>query len=310
MAQTLEILSRRTGSMKSIRGIVHTMKTLSVINSAPYEHAARAIEAYHDTVLIGLQGFLHHCGPLDVSSPNIAARVLIVFGSDHGLCGNYNEVLAAYVAASLKAQPDHPVTLLCVGAQMADALTDQGLDAEKTFFPPASVDGIGRLSNLLTQHVDGIRYAATPRDMSVSLAYFARDGVPNAVGSQKPVISVLLPLDPTLVRDLETKPWASRTVPSFTMPPDDLFMALIRSHLFASMFRAAAEALVTENAARLALMQQAEQSVDDRLEALTSETRSVRQNEITTELLDVITGFEALRKGKTKRVDAEKDQKV
>ena len=55
---------------------------------------------------------------------------------------------------------------------------------------------------------------------------------------------------------------------------------------------------MTENAARLAQMQQAEQSIDDRLEALTAETRSVRQSEITTELLDVIIGFEALKKSR------------
>jgi F-type H+-transporting ATPase subunit gamma len=76
---------------------------------------------------------------------------------------------------------------------------------------------------------------------------------------------------------------------------------LLREHVFASLFRAAGEALVTENAARLALMQQAEQSVDDKLDLLTAESRSLRQNDITTELLDVITGFEALKKTSRKR---------
>lgn len=52
---------------------------------------------------------------------------------------------------------------------------------------------------------------------------------------------------------------------------------------------------MTENAARLARMQQAEQSVDEQLEELQAQTRSVRQSEITTELLDVIVGFEALK---------------
>jgi len=54
--------------------------------------------------------------------------------------------------------------------------------------------------------------------------------------------------------------------------------------------------MVTENSARLALMQQAEQSVDDRLEQVQGELRSVRQTEITDELMDVIIGFEALKK--------------
>jgi F-type H+-transporting ATPase subunit gamma len=297
MTQSLERLTRRTESMKSIRGIVHTMKTLSVINAAPYDHAARAIEAYHDTVLTGFQAFLHHFGPWDAREVAIVRRVLIVFGSDHGLCGNYNEALAAHVAQAVQNWPEGPVTLLCVGAQMEDALTDQGMTPKETLFPPASVDGIGRLSNLLTQRLDDIRHAAHPGDISVSLAYFSRDGG----AGQVPEITSLLPLDTDLLRDLSTKPWASRSLPSFTLAPDDMLSALIREHLFASMFRAAAEALVTENAARMSLMQQAEQSIDDRLEGLTGQIRTVRQDDITTELLDVIVGFEALKKGKKRK---------
>jgi F-type H+-transporting ATPase subunit gamma len=80
------------------------------------------------------------------------------------------------------------------------------------------------------------------------------------------------------------------------MEADALLSSLIRSHIFASVFRASAEAMVTENSARLALMQQAEQSVDERIEAVEGELRSVRQTEITNELMDVTIGFEALKK--------------
>ncbi|MGJ8596161.1 F0F1 ATP synthase subunit gamma [Sulfitobacter sp.] len=291
MAQSLEVLSRRTASMQGIRSIVHTMKTLSVINSAPYEHAARSIEAYHETVLMGLHAFFSQTGTLNTSALTAKTKVVIVFGSDHGLCGSYNETLAIHVAEQLFDTTEE-VVILCVGAQMADALRDQHLVPETIFFPPASVDGIGRLANLLTRHLDDMRGTQGMDNMAVSLAYFARDGE----RGQRPEVITLLPLDPDLVRELQEKPWASRSLPSFSMSPPALLKALIHSHLFASMFRAAAEALVTENAARLALMSQAEQSVDDRLEALTSETRAVRQSEITTEILDVIIGFEALKK--------------
>lgn len=288
MAQTLEALARRTASMEGIRSVVHTMKTLSVINAAPYEHAASAIAAYHDTVLEGLHAFASQSGPIPLASSDDAAQVMVVFGSDHGLCGNYNEALAEHVARRITGE----TTVLCVGAQMADALADQGVDAGKALFPPASVDGVGRLANLLTQKLDTLREDSRAHEVSVSLAYFAR----GEAGMQAPEIVALLPLDRSMMTDLQAKPWVSRSLPYFSMPPDDLFMALIRSHIFASLFRASAEALVTENAARLALMQQAEQSVDDRLEALKSDTRAMRQSEITTELLDVIIGFEALKK--------------
>ncbi|MEP3304550.1 MAG: FoF1 ATP synthase subunit gamma [Hoeflea sp.] len=292
MAQTLDTLVRRTASIQGIRSVVHTMKTLSVINAAPYEHAALAIEAYHQTVLDGLHAFLSGVGPLDAASSDIAARVLVAFGSDHGLCGNYNEAIAAHVRQHVDKDPGDAMTVLCIGAQMADALQDQGFDVEKTFFPAASVDGLERLANLLTGRLDEIRRASHPGEIAVSLAYSARGE------ADLPTlrIAALLPLDPSLLHDLRTKPWDSRSLPYHSMPADDLFRAQVRSHLFASLFRAAAEAMVTENAARLALMQQAEQSVDDRLEELKSDTRTLRQTEITTELLDVIIGFEALKK--------------
>lgn len=293
MAQSLEALTRRMTSMKGIRGVVHTMKTLSVINAAPYEHAAQAVEAYHATILTGLHAFLSQAGALDAVAPDVAAHVYVVFGTDHGLCGNYNEALAQHVKTQIG---NAPVTILCVGAQMADALADQHLDVDAVVFPPASVDGIGRMANLLTQKLDEIRQGISPKDVSVALAYFAR----SAAGTQDAEIKALLPLDAVLIAQMQTKPWASRSLPYFSMAPAALFQALLRAHLFASLFHAAAEALVTENAARLALMQQAEQSVDERLDALLSETRTVRQNDITTELLDVIIGFEALKKRKPK----------
>ena len=297
MTQSLEALGRRTASMRGIRSVVHTMKTLSVINAAPYEQAARAIGEYHETVLDGLHAFLVQFGPLETTSQDTAARVLIVFGSDHGLCGNYNETLAEPVAGHRAQVGGDPSTVLCVGAQMADSLADQRITADQTFFPAASADGIGRLANLLTQTIEDIRLRVRPNDMAVSLAYVARE----TTDRQGPVITPLLPLDPALLAELRAKPWVSRSLPTFSMPPEDLFLALVRNHIFASLFRAIAEALLTENAARLALMQQAERSVDDRLEELMSETRMVRQNEITTELLDVIIGFEALRKNKAER---------
>jgi F-type H+-transporting ATPase subunit gamma len=297
MAQTLETLARRTTSMQGIRSVVHTMKTLSVINSAPYEQAAKAIEIYHETVLDGLHAFLTQFGPLKTGSTDHAQQVLIVFGSDHGLCGNYNEALASHVAGQYEKVDDGPPKVLCIGAQMADALADQHVMADETLFPAASVDGIGRLANLLTQRLEAIRKSAHPRDLAVSLAYVARDGP----AGQAPVMTPLLPLDKGLLADLQGKPWVSRSRPFFSMAANDLFMALLRSHLFATLFRAIAEALMTENAARLALMQQAEKSVDERLDDLESETRAVRQDQITTELLDVIIGFEALRKGKPKK---------
>lgn len=287
MAQTLETLTRRTDTMQGIRAIVRTMKTMSAINAAPYEQAAEAIGVWRDTVLDGLHAFLHCHGPLTQAPGGNLQKALIVMGSDHGLCGNYNEMLAREAMR----HPDmQDVPVICVGAQMEDALRGEGMTPAEVLLPPANTDGLIRLSGQLVTRLDALRSDAASGDLAVDLIYMQR----GAHGRQAPVTQGLLPLDPAMLDALARRPWASRNLPHFTLPASDLLAALVRNLVFATLYRAAAEALVTENAARLARMQQAEQSVDERLEDLQSETRQVRQSEITTELLDVIVGFEAL----------------
>ena len=84
------------------------------------------------------------------------------------------------------------------------------------------------------------------------------------------------------------------------METERLYQSLIREYLFVSLFRAFAESLASENAARLASMQVAERNIEDRLRTLTSEFHQSRQTAITSELLDIISGFEAL-KGKERQ---------
>lgn len=298
MAQTLETLSRHSDTLTSIRGIVHTMKTLSAINATPYEQAARSIEAYHRTILQGFAAFAHRTGEIALQSEDAAEHLLVIFGSDHGLCGNYNEILAEVVKRHCQAQATGKQRLLCIGMQMNSALFDQGLLPESVLLPPASAEGIGRLSGDIVTRIDAISRGQSLYRIAVMLAFTQR----GEHGLREPVIRSLLPLDPSLLQP--DRRWHSRSLPDYNMAPDVLLASLIRSHIFASVFRASAEAMVTENSARLALMQQAEQSVDDRLEQVKGEMRYVRQTEITDELMDVIIGFEALKK-KPRRIDRE-----
>jgi F-type H+-transporting ATPase subunit gamma len=64
--------------------------------------------------------------------------------------------------------------------------------------------------------------------------------------------------------------------------------------LFVSLFTACAESLASENASRIAAMQAAEKNIEQRLDELRGAFNLMRQSAITEELLDVVTGFEAL----------------
>lgn len=288
MTQTLESLTRRTGTTQSIRSIVHTMKTLSAINAHPYEQAARAINDWHDTVLNGLQAYIKRYGIPEQAVDVKALRLIVAFGSDQGLCGNYNETVAVALAETRWVTEDH--LIFCVGVQMEDAIHGVGLDVEAALMTPASVEGVSRLVGNLITRIDAV-HTTTKRDITVTLAFTERV----AHGLQAAVVRQVLPLAPELLKRLSRRPWTSRSLPHFDMTPAAILAALLRNYLFASLFGASAEALATENAARLVRMQQAERSIDDRLTELTLAMHTTRQSAITEELLDVIAGFEALK---------------
>ena len=76
---------------------------------------------------------------------------------------------------------------------------------------------------------------------------------------------------------------------------DRIFRSLIREYLFVSVYRAFANSLASENASRLAAMQNAEKNIEERLEELDVQFHRQRQMTITEELLDIVAGFEALK---------------
>jgi F-type H+-transporting ATPase subunit gamma len=123
----------------------------------------------------------------------------------------------------------------------------------------------------------------------VDLVYNARQSGANAVRVQ-----VVLPLDPAVLQAAAGRAWPTRVLPAYRMPRSALFSALVREYLFVSLFRACAQSLAGEHASRLAAMQLAERHVDARLDELREAHRQARQEAITSELLDVVAGFEVL----------------
>lgn len=75
----------------------------------------------------------------------------------------------------------------------------------------------------------------------------------------------------------------------------ELLSALLHQYFAVTLFRACAESLASEHGSRLSAMQSAEKNLEERLEEVTSEYQRIRQDAITGELLDVVSGFEALK---------------
>jgi len=286
---TLDTLQRTVATVENLQGIVRTMKTLAAVSIRQYEQAVAAVAHYERAVRLGLTAVLSNKAALQPtpSSPGKRETIVgvVVFGSDHGLCGRFNEDLAEHVRAALAKFPAPGQRIMAVGVRLAALLESLGLAPEQTFYTPAAASGIVQTLRQLLPALEQWRHTGVERLLLCHPR--PRPGmhpVPQSV--------VLLPLDPATF--LSPQPWPGRSLPGHYGDREALLTTLLREWLFIAFFRGCAESLASEHASRLLAMQNAERNIEERLTALHTVYYQQRQEAITTELLDVVVGFEAL----------------
>ncbi|MFO7623261.1 MAG: F0F1 ATP synthase subunit gamma [Anaerolineales bacterium] len=293
--QTLDSLKRRINSAEDLQSIVRTMKALAAVSIRQYEKAVESLVEYNRTTELSLHVVLTDRGQeLLEEEKKPGGRVgAIIFGSDQGMCGQFNDVIADYALSNLIEMgiSEDKWMLMSVGIRVDGRLQDAGYPVQKHLSLPGSVSGISSKVQTMVMTLDAWRLN---RGVNTVYLFYNR---PTSGATYRPTTVRLLPIDVERLRSMETKTWPSHILPTFTMDRQRLLRALIRQHLFVLSFRAFAESLASENAARLSAMQSAEQNIDDRLLLLNQEYHGLRQNSITSELLDIVSGFEVLTSG-------------
>lgn len=290
--QTTEAIRKRLETTEDLRSIVRTMKALATVSIRQYEDAVVALAEYARCVNLGMQALLRLRPDAlsEIAGPLSVRPAVIVFGSDQGLCGAFNEQIAARFLE--KRRREGAVTaggpVLAVGTRVAARLQDGGVPLADALTLPASAPMIAPFVGELLRRIDAWRASG---ELDGVHLYFNR---PDPRTIYRPHAEVLLPLDPAHLRALATAPWRPRALPALSTDWDTLFSAVVREHLFVWLHRAVAESLASEHAARRAAMHAAERNIDDRLAALRSEFNQHRQSAITTELLDIVSGYEVL----------------
>ncbi|MCM3901145.1 MAG: F0F1 ATP synthase subunit gamma [Pyrinomonadaceae bacterium] len=299
MSDTTTSLRRKISSAGDLQSVVRTMKALAASNIGQYEQSVRALADYYRTVELGLSicfrkgasAALLAEGKGRTDEASVGA---VVFGSDQGLVGQFNDVVADFAVKTLAALPGKH-QIWAVGERVHGHLSDAGLPLVGLFAVPNSVKAITQLVRQIlveseTRHSQG--------DVTELHLFYNR---PTAGAVYAPVSQRLLPLDETWRRKLAAFPWPTGNLPEVMGGGTATLRALIREYLFVSLFRACAESLASENASRLAAMQRADKNIAELLEHLNGTFHRLRQSGIDEELFDVISGFEALTKVKTPR---------
>jgi F-type H+-transporting ATPase subunit gamma len=292
VSDTTESLRRKISSAGDLQSVVRTMKALAASSIGQYEKSMRALSDYYRTVELGL-GVCFRASALAAAMVEPEVRTdasaigAVVFGSDQGLVGQFNDVVADYAFKTLAALPGKP-RVWAVGERVHARLADAGVPPVGLFTVPNSVQAITPLVGEI--QIESEAHLAKGEDASLWVFH----NRPLSGALYEPVSQRLLPLDAQWQQGLVKVRWPTGNLPEIMGDGTGTLRALIREYLFISLFRACAESLASENASRLAAMERADKNINELLEQLRGTFHQLRQSGIDQELFDVISGFEAL----------------
>ena len=293
MSDTLEALRGKIGGAEDLESVVRSMKSLAASSIGQYERSVLAVGDYYRAVELGLSVCLRQAAPDGGTGQNARADPgtigAVVFGSDQGLVGQFNDVLAAFVVKTL-ASLSGEKRVWAVGERIHARLAEAGLAPAGLFTVPTCVDAITPLVGQILVGTEAPRW----KEGGATL-YLFHNG-PRSEALYEPQSLRLLPLDGTWRRGLEAIPWPTVNLPEVLGDSQETLLALIHEYLFVSLFRACAESLACENASRLAAMQRAEKNINGLLDGLHQTFNRQRQSSIDEEMFDVIAGFESQRR--------------
>ena len=292
MSDNTASLLRKIGGAGDLQSVVRTMKAVAASSIGQYENSVRALGDYYRTVELGLGACFRKRGLAPVNgerkgTTDAGAIGAIVFGSDQGLVGQFNDVVADFAIKMLAALPGKP-QVWAVGERVHARLADAGLPPMGLFPVPNSVRAITPLIGQIQIESEAHRARG---DYARVYVFHNR---PTTGAVYEPVSQRLLPLDAQWQQDLAKVRWPTGNLPEVMCGGTVTLRALIREYLFISLFRACAESLASENASRLAAMQRADKNINELLEDLNRTFHRLRQSGIDEELFDVVSGFEAL----------------
>jgi F-type H+-transporting ATPase subunit gamma len=292
MTDTLESLRRKIDGAAELDSVVRTMKALAASSIVQYERAVHALDDYYRTVELGMVAWLRHTGAAihsdGTARKNKGETGAVVFGSDQGLVGQFNEVLVDFAVGKLGEMP-RDKHVFAVGERVQGHLADADLPVTANFSVPNSIAAITSLVGRILIEIE------KQREQGKVAEVYLFHNRPKSGAIYEPVMQRLLPLDETWERGLSELEWPTANLPEVIAGGEATLQALVREYLFISLFRACAESLASENASRLAAMQRAEKNIDELLEDLNQTFHRLRQSSIDAELFDVVSGFEAMK---------------
>ncbi len=283
-------LRRRIRAVKSTQQITKAMKTIAasklrraqerIVGARPF---ARLMLRVLNSLATRVDPALH---PLLAPPPDTASEaptLLVVITADKGLCGGFNSTLLRKASAYIR-DADHEVALGLIGRKGRDFFVRRGFDVR--------YEDVNIFNNLRYTHAQGVARTAIEEFTTGSVAnVYVLYNEFKSVLQQRVVVERLLPI-PRLGADADDE--ATLADHLFEPTPAEIFDDLLPRHVETQVFRAMLESAAAEHAARMTAMDAATRNAGEMLDNLTLYMNKMRQATITRELIEVVSGAEAL----------------
>jgi F-type H+-transporting ATPase subunit gamma len=287
--QTLESLSRKILTAQELLGVVKTMKSLAAVSIRQYERAVESLEEYRRVIDAGWRALLR-LGAGVARKTAVSDAVCMVIASDQGMCGQFNEAILNHALAQIPTFKEEGagVEFWTFGEKLRGAMEDAGHRNADHFAVPGNLPAVNAQVQEVVQRIEAVR---SGRGVE---RFYVCHNVVSEHGGYRQVCTRMLPLDKAWADAYSKEKWPNRCLPMIGLSREVMFKHLFRQYLFVSLYRAFAQSMAGENAARLMAMQAAEKNILELVEGLQANFRELRQAAITGEILDIISGFEAL----------------
>jgi F-type H+-transporting ATPase subunit gamma len=295
------ILRRRIKSVQSTKKITRAMELIASSRIVRAQAAVRAAQPYSQGITEVVE-HLAHAGagggsPLLVARPETRVVGQIVIAADRGLCGGYNTSVLRAAEQQIEAHriQGHEYALVAVGRKVESYFRyrEYRVDAAFTgFSDQPTYENARAVAAAVTD-----KFLAGEIDI-VQLVYTRFV----SAGTQAVVVERLMPLetaDPTVVGDAHADAAGEQQEAyEFEPGPDAILDALLPRYAESRVFAALLNAAASEHAARQRAMKAATDNADELITSLSRVMNRARQEQITTEIMEIVGGAEALGSGR------------
>jgi F-type H+-transporting ATPase subunit gamma len=296
------ILRRRIKSVQSTKKITRAMELIAASRIVKAQQRVAAARPYSEKITEVIQNLaaggagLDH--PLLQEKETVRKVAFVVVTADRGLAGAYNANVIRAAERSLKSEVNQgrEYALFLVGKKGEGYFRyrDYKIDASFTGMSdqPTYEDARTVADKLIEAYGEG-------EIDRVELAYTQF----LSAGSQRPVVRRLIPLDRGAIEDTHKAEDGPRADYEFEPEPGEILARLLPRYVESRLYAAMLEAAASEHAARQRAMKSATDNAEDLIVRLSRSMNRARQDAITTEIMEIVGGAEALRSTKGEAAD-------